>query len=82
MKRITMGAHLQTVWLFEPAKLPDDRADYCLNYSFLPQCKHQVLVFTLEWSGARPMGEQWRGFGPVSIPSELGRLAVPINFLA
>ena len=23
------------------------------------QCRHQVLVFTLEWSWARPMGEQW-----------------------
>ena len=36
-----------------------DRADYCLDCSFLSQCKHRVLVFTLEWSGARPMGEQW-----------------------
>ena len=28
------------------------------------------------------MGEQWWGLGPMSIPSELGHLAVPINFLA
>ena len=26
---------------------------------FIPQCKNQALVFTLEWSGARPMCEQW-----------------------
>ena len=59
MKRVAAGAHLPTPWLFEPAKRPDDRADYCLDCSFLPQWKHLVLVFTLEWSGARPMGEQW-----------------------
>ena len=29
MKRV--GAHLPTPWLFEPAKRPDDRADYCLG---------------------------------------------------
>ena len=52
MKRVASGAHLSTPWLFEPAERPDDRADYCLDCSFLPQCKHQVLVFTLEWSGA------------------------------
>ena len=51
MKRVAAGAHLQTPWLFEPAKRPDDKADYCLNCSILPQCKHHVLIFTLEWSG-------------------------------
>ena len=59
MKRVAAGAHLPTPWLSEPAKRPDDRADYCLDCSFLPQWKHRVRVFTLEWSGARPMGEQW-----------------------
>ena len=60
MKRVAAGAHLPTAWLFEPAKRPDARADYCLDCSFLTQWKHRVLVFTLiEWSGARPMGEQW-----------------------
>ena len=56
MKRIAAGAHLPT-WRFEPAKRPEDRADYGLDCSFLPQWKHSVLVFTLEWSVARPMGE-------------------------
>ena len=59
MKRVTADADLPTPWFFEPANRPDDRADYYLYCSFLPQCKHRVLVFTLEWSGARPMGEQW-----------------------
>ena len=59
MKRVAAGAHLPTPWLFESAKRPDDRADYCLDCSFLPQWKNLVLVFTLEWSGAHPMGEQW-----------------------
>ena len=58
MKRVAAGAHLPTPWLFEPAKHTDDRANYCLDCSFLPQWKLQVLVFTLERSGARPMGEQ------------------------
>ena len=37
MKRVAAGAHLRTPWLFEPAKHPDDRADYCLDCSFLLQ---------------------------------------------
>ena len=63
MKRVAAGAHLPTPWLFEPVKRSDDRANYYLGCSFLPYSNipllHQVLVFTLEWSGARPMGEQW-----------------------
>ena len=82
MKRVAAGAYLLTPWLFEPAKRPDDRADYCPDCSFLPQWKHRILVFTLEWSGVRPMGEQWWGLGPMSISSEVGHLAMPINFLA
>ena len=31
MKRVAAGAHLPPFWLFEPAKRPDDRADYCLG---------------------------------------------------
>ena len=31
MKRVAAGAHLPTLWLFEPTKRPDDRADYCLE---------------------------------------------------
>ena len=38
MKREAAGAHLPTPWFFEPAKRPDDRADYCFGFSFL-QCK-------------------------------------------
>ena len=60
MKREASSAHFPTPWLFEPPKRPDDRADYCLDCSFLPEWKHQVLVFTLEWSGARPMGAHAR----------------------
>ena len=81
IKREAAGAH-RPHWPSEPAKRPDDRADSCLDCSFLPQCKHQVLVFTLEWREARPMGEKWWGLCPMSIPSKLGHLAMPINFLA
>ena len=31
MKRVAADAHLPTPWLFEPAKRPDHRADYCLG---------------------------------------------------
>ena len=31
MKRVAAGAHLPTPWLFQPAKRPDDTADYCLG---------------------------------------------------
>ena len=31
MKRVAAGAHFPTSWLFEPAKRPDERADYCLG---------------------------------------------------
>ena len=34
MKRVAIGAHLPTPWLFEPAKPQDDRADYCRLLSF------------------------------------------------
>ena len=36
IKRIAAGVHLPTPWIFEPAKRADDRADYCLDCSFLP----------------------------------------------
>ena len=39
MKRVAAGADLPTPWVFEPTKRPDDRADYCLDCSFLSQCK-------------------------------------------
>ena len=51
MKRVAAGAHLPTPWIFDPAKRPDDRADYCLNYSFLPWCKHQGRHSFLQLSG-------------------------------
>ena len=35
IKRVAAGAHLPTPWLFESAKRPDDRADYCMDCSFL-----------------------------------------------
>ena len=32
MKRVATGTHLAAPWLFEPAKRPDDRADYCVGW--------------------------------------------------
>ena len=31
MTRVAAGVHLPTLWLFEPAKYPVDRTDYCLG---------------------------------------------------
>ena len=33
MERVAAGAHRPTPWLFEPAKCPDDRGDYCMDPS-------------------------------------------------
>ena len=59
MKRVAAVPYLPIPWFSEPTKRPDDRGDCCLDCSFLRWCTHQVLVFTLEWNGARPMDEQW-----------------------
>ena len=63
-----------TPWHFERTKPPDNRFEYCLDCTSF-YCKHQVLVFTVEWNGPRPMGEQWSALGPMSIHSELDHLA-------
>ena len=71
MKHLAAGAHLPKPWLVDPTKWPDDRTDYCLYCSFLPQWKHQVLVFTLEWSGARPLFALWANSDEGSAQSTL-----------
>ena len=67
MNRVAAGAHLPTPWLFEPAKHPDDRADYCLYFTFVYWCKHQVLVFSGVVLGA-PY-RQWLGLGHRAFPA-------------
>ena len=49
MKRVAAGAQLPTPWLFEPAK-PTVWA--AVSFPF-------ASTFTVEWTGVRPMGEQW-----------------------
>ena len=39
MKLIAAGAHLPTPWLSEPAKLADDRADYCPDVGYLKKSR-------------------------------------------
>ena len=46
MERVAAGAHLPTPRFFELAKRPDDKADYCLDCSSLPQCKHLGTRFS------------------------------------
>ena len=48
MKSVAAGAHLPTPCLFEPAKRPDERAEYCLgNYRLTYNCQLQLnLNFT------------------------------------
>ena len=43
MKRVAAGAQLPTR-LFEPEKRPDDRADYCLDYSRLLPGRVQISL--------------------------------------
>ena len=47
MKHVVAGAHLQTPWRFEPAKRPDDRADYCLdnNIKFVERFQKAWSIF-------------------------------------
>ena len=49
MKRVAAGAHLSTLWLFDPAKRPDDRSDYCLQFPPLVQAP-RTRFFTVEWN--------------------------------
>ena len=82
VKLAAAGAHFPIPWLFLSLRIrPDDRVDYCVDCSFLPWCKHQVLVFTLERTGARPVGEQRWVLGPQwAFPAKC-HLAVPNNCL-
>ena len=61
MERVAAGAHPPTTWLFEPAKRPDDTADYCLDCSFLLLCGYREFYFTVDWTGACHEGDQWPG---------------------
>ena len=45
-KRVAAGAHFPTPWLFEPAKRPDNGADYCFGCSFLYLCEHVIRFYT------------------------------------
>ena len=47
MKRVAAGAPLLTPWHYRPVKRPENRADYCLDCSFLPKCEHWVPVYNL-----------------------------------
>ena len=49
MKRVAAGAHLPTPRLLEPAKRPDDRADYCLV--IVEENNHCAIVqkCTIRW---------------------------------
>ena len=42
MKRVAAGAHFPTPRLFEPAKRPDDRTDYCLVVGDFIYILHRV----------------------------------------
>ena len=55
MKRVAAGAHLPTPWFFEPAKRPDDRADYCAVSTPSGSTRYSFLHL----SGVGRAGEQW-----------------------
>ena len=57
MDRVAAGAHFPTLWLLEPTKRPDD-SRLLLGLQFLPLERSPVTRFTVEWIGARHMGEQ------------------------
>ena len=47
MKRVAAGAHLPTHWQLEPAKRPDDRAEYCLD---VPPDKDSKVEFQMSFA--------------------------------
>ena len=49
--RIAAGAHLPTPWLFEPAKHPDDRADYCVTAVSSPSASTRYSFLQLSEQG-------------------------------
>ena len=61
-----------------PVKRPDDKAEYC-HWNVVSSSSASTRYSLVEWTGARPMGEQCWGLSPMSISSELGHLAVPMN---
>ena len=51
MKRVAAGAHLElraTLWLFEPAKGSDDRADFCLGLIRVCEFYYRVWIFDFD----------------------------------
>ena len=87
MKRVAAGAHLLTLRRLSLQNVQMiDRTDFCLACSFLFQCKQLALDFYnwVDWDApsSRDWVELWRGFGPMSIPSEQGHRAMPMNFLS
>ena len=58
IKRVAAVAHFPTPWLFEPAFAQTIEPTNAWAAVSSPSVQ-QVLVFTVEWTGARQMGEQW-----------------------
>ena len=63
LKRLAAGAHLPTPRLFEPAERPVDRADYCLDCSFLPPMQAPNTYSFLHLSRVERL---WANPGPVN----------------
>ena len=57
MKHVAAGAHLPTPWLFEPAKRPDDRADYSILY-----CQYTIIVIQGEERNFHIFGDEIHGY--------------------
>ena len=76
MKRPAAGAHLRMFLSLRNAQTIEPTTAWTAVEALGTR-------FYFEWSGALSMGEQWWGLtpGPMSIPSELAYLAMPINFL-
>ena len=66
MKRVAADAHLPTPWLIEPTQTIEPTTAWTAVTSLSAKTRYSFFHF----------------LGPMSIPSELGHLAMPINFLA
>ena len=61
MKRADAGAHISTSWFFEPAKRPDDKADYCLAAVSSPSASTSFSFLQLSGVGRALLANSGEG---------------------
>ena len=69
MKRVAAGAYLPTLDYLSMRNARTIEPSTAWTAGSSSSASTGYSFFTLEWSGAHPMGEHWQELGPMSIPS-------------